>query len=83
METVEKYLEGNKDNQNFGTDFVKLIAFFTIPLSMFIAFLTRFNSEFQEVALPELKIGAVVSVGFFVIYQFAKWDDKRELKKNS
>lgn len=31
---------------------------------MFIAFLTRFNSEFQEMALPELKIGAVVSVGF-------------------
>ena len=68
METVEKYLEGNKDNQNFGTDFVKLIAFFTIPLSMFIGFLTRFNPELQDTAFRELKIGPVVSVCFFIVY---------------
>ena len=67
-EKVENCLESNKDNPNFGYDFVNSIAFFTIPLSMFIGFLTRFNPKLQDTAFRELKIGPVVSVCFFIVY---------------
>ena len=57
---------------------MKLIATFTVPLSILLAFSTRFNPEFQEMAYREVKIGVSAVFVFFALYQFAKWDNKRE-----
>lgn len=81
IKKVEDYLEDNADNPNFSADFVTLIAVVTIPFSMFLAFLTRFNSEFEPMAYRELKIGALVTLIFLFVYFLAKLDDARELKK--
>lgn len=77
---VEDYLDDNEGNPDFTADFVKMLALITVPVSMLLAFATRFNPEFQGMSYVEVKIGLGVGASFWVMLQIAKIVDKKALK---